>query len=445
MSRVYYPEARVVVKAIVENFSKSQGPVDFPAIPLKAQIVRNSYKQPDSWSIELDAKDFPIPPSMIRTAQVEIYLYDKKGLTADRRLLRDTTKPAIVGLVDSADSKFTAQGRVVSLEGQDMTSLFAGHRFKGRRNFTNKRLDQALEQLKQEVDITNQIKLVTEIPFDRKALPVIGASVSRTNRKGFPVKRGENYWDVMYNLALKHGFILFVRDLELVLATPQSIIEESTKRADRLFKLTWGENIEEISLTRNLGKERVPQVEVISYDEKTRKQVIGRYPANGVKVTEGVGTKRNEVITSVLRGITDEKILKRLAETQYNLLARTEQTVDFSTRELVDESSQNLLYLKTGDAFILAFDPFNAEELRKMPEGSRVQWLKYRGFSAQAAQVFATHFERLDTFKQPFYVREATIDWDNDNGLAIDASVINFVTVDGVQESGEVKGAAELV
>lgn len=445
MSRLYFPECRIVVKAIIENFSSSKGPIDFPAIPRSVQITRNSYKQPDSWSVEFDGKDFPIPPSLLRTGQVEVYLYDKGGLEADKHLLRSTVKPAIVGLVDSVESEFSAQGRTVRLEGQDMTALFAGHTFKRRRNFTNKRLDVALDELRKEVDITNQMTLVTEIPFEAKRLPVIGASVSRTNRKGFPVKRGDNYWNVMYNLALKHGFILFVRDLELVLATPRSITDESTKRADRTFKLTWGKNIEEISMSRSMGKERVPQIEVISYNEKDRQPLVGRYPANKVKVTTGVGTKRNEVITSVLRGITDEKILKRLAQVQYELIARTEQTVEFNTRELVDEGDRNLIFLKSGDAFFLSFDPFNAEELRKIPAGQRSAWLKARGFSAQAANVFANHFDQLNTFRAPFYVREANIDWSHDRGLSIDASVVNFVNVEGVQESGEVKGAAENV
>jgi len=33
MSRLYYPEARIVIKAIVENFGDSKSPLDFPAIP----------------------------------------------------------------------------------------------------------------------------------------------------------------------------------------------------------------------------------------------------------------------------------------------------------------------------------------------------------------------------------------------------------------------------
>lgn len=445
MSRVYYPEARIVVRAIVENFGTSRGPIDFPAIPRSVRITRNSYKQPDSWSVEFDGKDFPIPPSLLRTGQVEIYLYDKKGLLADRKLLRSTVKPAIVGLVDSVESSFSADGRVVSFEGQDMTSLFAGHTFKRRRNFTNKRLDVALDELRKEVDITNQMKLVTEIPFDVRRLPIVGRSVSRTNRRGFPVKRGDNYWNVMYNLALKHGFILFVRDLELVLATPDSILDESDRRSDRTFKLTWGKNIEQIMMSRTMGKERVPQIEVISYDEKTRSVLLGGYPSQRQKVTDGVGTKRNEVITSVLHGITDVEILERLAKAQYSLIARTEQTVDFSTKELEDEGDQSLLYLKAGDAFFLSFDPFNAEDLQKVPEGQRSEYLVSRGWTRESANLFSAHFTQLNTFKKPFYVREATIEWDKDNGMTIDASVVNFVNVEGTQEEGEVKGAAENV
>lgn len=458
MSRVYYPECRVVIKAVFENFGKSLRPLDFPAIPKKVTITRNSYKQPDSWSIELDGKDFPIPPSLIRAAQIEVYLYDKKGLFADRRLLRSTTKPAIVGLIDSAEATFSNDGRTVKLSGQDMTSLFAAHKFQKRRNFTNVRLDQALIQLIDEVDLTHAMKLVIEVPDSfgklitqgrhetRSQLPVIGKSVSRTNKRGFPVKRGETYWNVMYNLAIKHGFILFVRDLEIVLASPRTVFENSTKRADRTFKLTWGKNIEEITLTRKMGKEKVPQVEVISYDERTRTVLIGKFPKKGQKVTEGVGTKRLAVLTQVLRGITDVATLNRLARLAYNLIARTEQAAEFETKELVDEGDRNLIFLKTGDAFFVSFDPYNSEELRKVPAAQRSQWLVSRGFSRQAANTFANHFEQLNTFRKSFYVREARIEWAHDKGLSIGADIVNFVTNDGIQEAGDIEGlkAAEV-
>ena len=439
MSRVYFPEARVVVRAIVENFSESNRPIDFPVIPKSLQIVRNSYKQPDSWNVEFDAKDFPIPPSLLRAAQVSIYLYNNQGLTINRTIATQDT-PAIVGLIDSVETEFSSDGRSVRFEGQDYTALFTEHKFNRRRNLTNLRLDQAIDSLRKEVDITNQMRLVTEIPFPVSQLPVIGRSVSRTNRRGFPIKPGDNYWNVMYDLALKHGFILFVRDLDLVLATPNSIIEESTRDTSRTFRLSWGKNIEQISVSRQMGKERVPQIEVISYDEKDRKPIVGRFPERRQKVTMGVGTKRNEVIVSVLRGITDEAILRRLAEVQYTLLARTEQTVEFSTRELVDEGDADLLFLRTGDSFFVAFDPFNAEELRRQPAAQRAQWLVDRGFTPQAANVFANHFEQLNTFKRPFYVREANIEWSHDSGLTLSANVANFVNVEGTQESGEVSG-----
>lgn len=445
MSRIYYPEARVFVSAIVENFGASQKPITFPARPRSLNIHRNSYKQPDSWSIELDAKDFPIPPSLLRTGQVFVQLFDNNGLPPNPRLVLETVPPAIVGIVDSVTQNYSSSGRTVSLDGQDMTALFSETTFKNKRNLTNKRLDRALDELRREVDITNSLKLVTEIPFADSRLPIIGKSVSRTNRKGFPVKRGDNYWNVMYNLALKHGFILFVRDLELVLATPQSVIEESTKRRDRTFKLSWGKNVEQLSVSRNMGKERVPQIEVLSYDERTRRTIAGRFPKSKQKVTTGVGTKRNEVLTTILRGVTDKSILERLAEVQYNLIARTEQVVEFSTRELADEDNRNLIYLKAGDALFLSFDPFNTEELKKIPDQARTKWLVDRGFTPQAASVFANHFDRINTFKQPFYVREARIDWSHDDGLSIDATMANFVNIQGTQEEGEVAEAVENV
>jgi len=460
---VYHPKALVIIRALAETFGEEQQKLSFWTIPTSFHITRNSYRQPDSWSIEFDSKDFPIQPSLVRTGQVTIYLYDSIKPEIERGDVRDK-EPLITGLLDSVSVEFSESGRTVSFDGQDMTSLFVGTQFKRRRrNFNNLRLDKAIENLMGEVDKSGEMSLILDIPFSPSKLPIIGRSVSRTNKKGFPAKKGEKYWDVMYNLALKHGFILYVKGLTLILSLPetlegttpdrpnkisdrekarlQAIDTKRRKQAESTFLMVWGKNLESVNMERTMGKQRVPQIEVTAYDAKKRKTLIGKYPEKKQVVVDGLGTKRNSVITSVVYGITDIDTLRTLAKLQYTLIARSEQLVNIKTRDMEDDNGSSLLYIGTGDRVWVAFDPYNTEGLAKVPKERRVRWLMDRSWTLEAATIFAEGFERAKTFNKPFFVREATIDWSKDDGVSIEIRMVNFVTTSGSQGESNVKEA----
>lgn len=451
MSKFYYPRCYVVLRAIFENFGEAGDIQSFGAIPLSVSIRRNSYNQADSWSIELDAKDFPIPPSMIRSAAVEIRLFDQQGnAPINDSVMRQT--PVITGIVDEVDVNWSDSGRVLRLDGQDYTALFMEHQFREnqreagiKKGTDNRYLHQVIHDMMRQVDkkgamtmrVDDKAYFPGRQPEKSFGTPLFGGSATKTNRSGFPVKRGDNYWDVMYKLAIKHGYIIFVNNNELVLTTPQFIYRTTPQSA--LFALKWGENIEELSMSRRMGKERVPQIEVRSYDDDKNEVTVVRFPETYQKVSTGIGTKRNEVQIYTVHGIKDKKELLRYAEAAYNLRARSEQQINLSTKDMKDSLGHDLIQLSTGDALRLEFQPFNTEFLETLPEGSRAQWLTDRGFTPNAAQVIASNYASLDVFRKPFYVKEAEIDWDHDAGFSLSATLINFVSTSGIQEEGEVR------
>jgi hypothetical protein len=246
----------------------------------------------------------------------------------------------------------------------------------------------------------------------------------------------------MYKLATKHGFVLYVKGLDLVLTLPQYQLRSDSPRST--FALSWGYNVSGISMSRHMGKQKVPQIEVLSYDDERRQTISAKFPAKGQKVTTGIGTKRNEIVSSVVYGVRDEDTLKRLAETLYTLLSRTEQEVEISTNDMVDNADNSLLNIETGDALFVKFQPYNRELLSRLETAERAQWLLQRGFTPQAANLIAENLEVLDVFKKPFYIREADLEYSIEEGFILGLRCVNFVTKDGQQGKGEVKGAAEL-
>lgn len=456
MARVYYPRCYVTIKAVFENFGEANRIHSFSAIPQSISIHRNSYKQADSWSIEMDAKDFPLPPSAVRSASVEIRIFDGNNYDLSDPGVRDKVAkepPTITGIVDEIDVNWSDSGRVLRFDGQDYTALFIEHSLKEEqraqfRNQTyNRRLHQVMYDLLRQVDLTGNIQLRVDDKYyfprggqneAQFGTPIYGAATTKTNRKGFPFKKGDSYWDIMYKIALKHGYILFVQNNDLVLTTPQFIYRNSPR--DALFSLEWGNNISELSMARRMGKERVPQIRVTSYDDDSGETVTAVFPDSKQKVSTGIGTKRNEIANYTVYGIKDKQTLKRFAEAAYNLRARSEQTMTLSTMDMLDSNGSSLLGLTSGDAMQVTFAPFNKEIIENMSPDVAAQWLRDRGFSPSAAQVIAAYSRSLEIFRKPLYVKEAEIEWSADSGFMANVTLINFVSTTGIQESGEVRG-----
>lgn len=448
-SNLFYPQARVTLSVVFENFGDPAQPKVFPVVPRSIQVFSNSYNEADTWSVEFDARDLPVSPELIRGGAVEIYLFQTRGLGQIPETIRasdpdsaiiDGLEPTIVGLFDEVQLDMGEDGRFITIDGTDYTSLFLAKQWtrkagNGRGRIpTGKRLDQILEQLMRQVESADAMTLSFEgtdlegTPLARSSLPIVGAAEGRAHRKGIPVRQSESYWDVMYNLAVRYGYILFVRGLKVVLTTPQAYVAGRSK--DR--KMAWGRNLLNIRLNRRIGKVQVPVIEVRSYDEKRRKVIIARYPKNKKqKPVTGLGTKRDEVHRMTIPGISSKAQLERVAETVYNLRGRSEQTVEIETRDLRDLEGTDLLELRAGDALSIGFDPFNQYSvlIEGQSEDQRRATLVDLGYEPTVATAIAASFDRINLFKRPFRVKEVTFDWSHDGGVSIAAQLQNFVNI----------------
>jgi len=438
---VFYPQARVFLSVVFENFGDPESPKTFNVYPRAVKVYSNSYKEADTWSVEFDAQDFPTTPEMIRAGQAEIYLFQTRGVGQLPEVLKGDDvgsgstfqglAPTIVGLFDEGELAYSSDGKVMTIDGTDFTSLFIAQQWLPKKRVpTGVTLDKALQKLMDDVSGASAMTLTVE--GDVGSLPVVGKAEGKTNKRGLPFRDAANYWDVMYKLAVRYGFIVFVRNLELVLTQPQALIAGKSQ----IRKMLWGRNLSSLRLSRRMAKEQVPVVEVRSYDDKARKIIKGRFPKNRKQVpVTGLGTKKNETRVYNIPGIRSKKQLESVAETTYNLIARAEQKVEIETMDLRDLEGQNLIELRAGDALSIGFDPFNSSTdlLEGQGEAQRVQTLRDLGYDAQIAAQIAAGFDRVNLFKRPFRVREATLDWSYDGGLVITAQLQNFVNIQGQQ------------
>lgn len=433
---VYYPQARVTLSVIFENFGDPKNPKTFPVQPRSITVYSNNIKEADTWSVEFDARDLPISPQLIRGGSCEIYLFQTPGIGQSPEVLKakdnpltpllEGLEPTIVGLFDEVSLELSDNGRTVSIDGTDYTALFIAKQWPERKRIpSGQPLDRVVKQLMSEVPGASAMSL--EVLPISASLPIVGGGSTKTNKKGIPATTAQNYWDVIYDLSLRHGFIVYVQNLKVRLVELEAFIKQ---KKETVRKMAWGRNLTSLRMSRRIGKEQVPIVECRSYDDVKREIVKARFPKDAKqKPITGLGTKRDEVQVVFIPGIRSQAQLEQVAKQIYYVKARSEQKIEIETMDLSDMEGNDLIELRSGDAMTIGFDPFNGdvEMLEAQTIGARVQTLKDLGYDADVAAEIAQAIDKTDLFRTPFRVREATLEWSHDGGLSIAAELENYV------------------
>lgn len=485
---VFYPRCRAVLEVIFDGFadeSRDSEVFVIDVVPKTCRITRNSYEQADSWSITFNALDLPIDPQLIRAGAAAIYLYQAQGAT--QRVVKkslpaakDATRvsqelrlenvpvqfderPCIAGLFDDADLDLSDE-KLVTISGQDYTDFFIKQQWKplpngrARRIPSGDRLDRIIGNILDEVDQEGRMRLVVE-NVDRNTLPTVGRNETRANQRGIPVQTDTSYWDVMYSMAIRHGCLLYVRGLDVVLTREAN---HSDRLDPRVKRMAWGRNLEQMRLTRHLGKLVSPTIVIRSYDPKTKRTIEVDYPPGGfsrikqdnvfgakgkhtnIKKSGGgktktgkdkkVSIKKSEEYQIIpVNGITDPEVLREAARLRYNRLSRAEREMTISTRDLRDLDGDDMLNLFAGDAVRIEFDEFNVEILQndRVSDAEKVTYLVNKGFGQQVAVALVKHWDKLRFIDRPFRVKEVSYDYDVDDGIRIEMTVQDYIVVNG--------------
>lgn len=507
--RIFRPQARVVLQVIFDGYGPSardSAPLVIPVLPKSVTVHINSYKQADSFDLVFDAGDLPIDPRLIRAGAAEIYIFNapsgddsmrvlsrkqplvdadpgglrprdpletiglELGTPASKDAFTFGNKPRIVGLFDDDSIELSSSGKWVSIKGQDYTAFLAGIQFPpmpngtARRVPTGKRLDLIVADLVRDADPDEH--LVVEVRgIDPASLPIVGAKELHGGKRGIVVEAETSYWDVIYKLTERHGFIAYVDGLSVVISRPKTITDKDTANIKRM---AWGKNLEHLTLKRHLGKEQAPTVVVKSYDPRSGKTLTAEYPegsisravsldASGqskrgkvklerrVKTSSTRNKKTGKVKTTVrerdeyqivqVYGVTDPEALKRIAENRAHLLGKAERSVTAVTRDLHDLRYADILGVSAGDAFWIEWDEFNRELLADpaLSEDQKARHLVARGFNAEVANEIARRYALLEGLDRPLRFKEGTIEYDAENGISIEMELQDFMVIDGIR------------
>lgn len=464
---VFYPKCRAVLNVVFDGFSglgSESAPVVIPVRPQEAVIHRNSYRQADSWELTIPASDFPIDPQLIRTMACEIYMYQTPDMTdviatkqtspnqtgadpfaewvaGQLNRLGEMPRPQIAGLADEVNVEYSTGGKTVRITGQDYTDYLIARQWAPNANGTprripiGKRLDLLMKEVLAEADPKGRLRLDIR-GVDADAMPVV-KETSLGNARGIPVQTDTSYFDVLYGLASRYGYICFIQGLDLVLTRPQNF---SSEYRGRPLRLTWGRNIESLEMTRSMSKEKVPQIVVVGYDPRTRKRVTVSFPKAKQKVPPPgtVGANDDEYQVVPVLGTTNEATLRAMAENLFNLIGRGERTVRLTTKDLKDSENadgNDILNASVGTPVIIDFDEFNVNEAlladEKKPEAAKYQHLVEKGYSEAVAAVLAQHYTKLQALSRPMRIKEISFSYSVTDGISIEAELNDYVVIGG--------------
>jgi hypothetical protein len=449
---VFYPHCRIAITSVFDGFGGDDtNPtilgVDGSLIPTSATVERNGFHVADTFTVSFDARRLPFVPDIIRNALVQLWLFDAGGARFDPAVHLTEEQLEIVGVLDEASFSYSEDGREFTMEGADLTSLVIRKKWDtSKRVPVGRPLDVTVQQLLDEATGGRRILTVRfnggdDLPTVKrvsagvtkkkqtvaKAAPTVGSGRRQSHvKRGLPMPTGHNYWDVVYALCQQHGYLCFVRGYDVVIAKTRVL---TANALDETPKLVYGQNVLRLESRRTYSHEAVPQIEVRSYDPATKKALSAVWPTNYSGRTSGAGTLEERRKVYTYDGIDDANLLSEIARELYADHAKGESEVRVTTRSLSDRNGKDLLHLRAGQPFLVAFDAFNDALLEQLTRPERYQYLIEQGYDDRIATLVSDEFDRIRQFDKPFFLRRVVKRWDRERGIELELEGINFVSV----------------
>lgn len=405
--------------------------------PKSANVSLNGYHEGATWNMEFDARSLPFDPDQVTSVAAWIYMWDSGGddtvewATPDKLMLE--------GITDDADGVLIGDSNMVKLVGRDYTSVLDLEWNPKDNVEVGDALDVVVQRIADKAaPVGTRARFTVKWEADEDP-PRSGGLHRSTKKKGLWIKQGKTYWEVIYDLVTQHGFIVYVRGRDIVVTDPKTQTAQSLATAPRL---AYGVHLTRLRVKRKFARERVPQVVLVAWDPDTGQEIQVEYPEKRNVIVDGLAVKKDErMYFPAPKGIIDRDTLKRYARMRFYHLGRGESTYDIETAMLSVEAGApsndqlatasatvDLLRLRTGDPIGIKFDPFNREHLRKLTTEMRVAHLEALGYAPSIAEFVAANVEQLTQYTQPYYSNKLKFDYDEDEGITIAVTAVNFAS-----------------
>lgn len=464
MSGPYYPQAAVTLRILWEDFGQNNDPklqevYALPILARKVSVNINDYSQADTFSCEIDYKQFPFDPRSIRACGVTISMQDMKKLFSDGKSLEqikpERSNTVFLGFADEEAISFDDNSRTVRLEGRDLTALLLDRPWLGGTIDLARPLDVIIQQLLSGLKETE--KLIVEKRGISSTLPTLGQYANSFTSQGQQksIAHKESYWDVIQDLTSRAGLIAYVEVDRLVITKPRALYD-----AKKSVQFVYGRNLNSLEFKRKLGRKKNFNIAVNSLNVEAKEIVEAKIPeeatdewckAMGIKrerikiprlgsdqnrTQSGSGTANQQdqdapFIGFRIPNINNKQRLVEIGQELFEEIGRQQIEGSFSTKDMesVDGTNTcfNLLTLRNGTPLRIEIDQGDLKGLKQLTSvEEKAAFLKRRGYLPKVAQVLADTLSN-PRFKSPFYTKSVEFTLDSQNGFEVRVEFINFI------------------
>lgn len=424
---VFYPRATALIRVLLEDFddgSNSNTHV-FQVEPRSCSWERNSVREADTFSLELDFRELPLDPRVVRAIWVALYVADL-GAPDTEIDLGDASQRVMVGYVDEPEVSLEESGETVSLTGRDYTSLFLD------KSWSAGSIDITGSLRKVVSAILAQVPGAESIPVDLGSNGGVQLS-TLTGRSLWAPEPDSDAWMVLSDLCGLVGLIPVVELDTLRIVDPAEL-------GDRRAGFLYGRDLTRLVFRRAFNEARTAQVEVRAWDPAARVSRSARYPKSPIvlrkKITPSGEVKTDNAplaVYSVTGGYSKAE-LEQLAERIYQDGAREQIEGSLETAELVDvEQGTALPQLANGDRVDVLLGTDLAGSIAEMSPSEAVAFLTSgpRPMAEAVARAFVDGFQRAERLASTFYVKRARHRWEVEQGYSLEVDFVNLVGAGG--------------
>jgi len=379
-------------------------------IPRSAQVMRNGIRAADTLSLEVQFRDMPIDPRVIRSCAVEYFLGTVTAADYARGIDGEVRSDATSGGLGLPwnivpDGYLDGHGRPRSnLRFQGWVDEWGDAWSEG--DAPTVRLECTDNtRLLLEQDAGPKLTVDPTVPLDRafadylsnypqfrglsveyrpgghpEDVPVLKDALQKTKyrpKHGPPASGGSGQlkvWDYLTDVAGSVGHTLRVEGTVVVIQRVRTLYDaRAFGRFDDPFVIAggrelptgrvlpnrlyvYGRNIADMDFRRKFTAVAPQNIEVRSYDTATKRTLVARFPLKGDRQKRiSPGSSSDQVWkVKFVEGVKDDKTLRIIAQGTYEALTRNELEVVFSTKNMGSFGGGNLdpdaLDVEAGDA-----------------------------------------------------------------------------------------------
>ena len=265
-----------------------------------------------------------------------------------------------------------------------------------------------------------------------------------------------SYWDLLTDLCAMCGYIPTIEEDRLRVLPPRNLFDgvgtfrrtvttpNGSTEALTARRMVQGFNVDSVRFARKFGRQAIPSIEVRSVAPGLRQPIVSRYPEDGPPVPRHHKTKapvgsrvktmarannvvpgglgasnRSELV--LIRGVSTQAEVDRIARGLWQELARQEWTGSYTTKHLAsvggDNDDPDLLDLRAGDPLELVLQRAGASSgvllstANLQTRGAQIDALVRRGIGQQAATAIADVYSAARALGSTFRTRTVTYSW----------------------------------